>query len=376
MNDDFYNNSNKGQGLNALIPPKNQEEQNSADELEKRINNKVNDAVSNFSGMAQLEKEDSSSPDFEFSQNEFRSDLKQSTTTPQVSDKDIFSNTSSLKETAPSFPKEEKVFYIETEKIKPNPLQPRKNISPDSIQELAQSIREYGILEPLIVSRQEKETESGTEVEYILIAGERRWRAARYLGMPTVPAIIKRPSGEIARLEMALIENIQRQDLDPISKAQGFQKLIEEFGLTQQALAIRLGKSRETIANTLRLLQLPYEAQKLLQEGVINEGHARAILLFSNPEKRRVFLKEILAKKLSGREAWELAQNYLRVNKKSSVVRKRTSLDPQDLQWKEKLENILQTPVVIKRKGEKGAIELKFYSSEDFQRILKKLVQE
>ncbi|MFA5360808.1 MAG: ParB/RepB/Spo0J family partition protein, partial [Candidatus Paceibacterota bacterium] len=213
------------------------------------------------------------------------------------------------------------------------------------------------------------------EVEYELIAGERRLLAAKMLGLPTVPVIIRKPVGEQKKLELALIENIQREDLTPIAKARAFARLIDEFGLTQQSLAQRIGKSRESIANTLRLLQLSMEAQKALEEGRINEGHARAILLFSNAEKRRIFLREILARNLSGRESLELAQHYLHLNQKQSLEmrRRNISLDPQDLELKEKLENLLGTPVLIKKKGDQGAIEIKFFSRQDLDKILNKI---
>jgi ParB family chromosome partitioning protein len=273
---------------------------------------------------------------------------------------------------------EDKVFYIEVDKVKPNPEQPRKTFSEETIKELADSIREHGILEPLVVTREEKDTGYGTNVEYELISGERRLLASKMLGLPTVPVIIRKPIPEHKKLELALIENIQREDLASISKARAFARLIKEFGLTQQALAARIGKSREVIANTLRLLQLSYEAQHALEQGKINEGHARAILLFNNPEKRRLFLQEILSKNLSGRESLELAQHYLqdnlKNNKKETLSRRQNvSLDPEDLEVKEKLEDFLQTPVIIKKKGGQGAIEIKFFSQEDLSKILNRI---
>lgn len=271
---------------------------------------------------------------------------------------------------------EEKIFYIETDKIKPNPYQPRKIFSEESLKELADSIKEYGILEPLVALRVEKETETGTTVEYQLISGERRLMAAKLLNLPTVPVIIRKPIEEQKQLELALIENIQREDLDPISKAQAFYKLINEFNLTQQELAQRIGKSRELIANTLRLLQLPLEAQNALKIGKINEAHARALLLFNQPEKRRIFLKEILAKNLSGREALDLAQKLTGDlgTKKTKERRRNVSLEPEDIELKEKLEEALGTPVYIKKKGEQGAIEIKFYSQKDLEKILGKIL--
>ncbi len=356
-----------GQGLNALIPP--QKNHDSSD-LEEKINQKVNESISHF---PQELKE-------QFSLHNLRKDFQKDLQDNNQSniafvDKKVDTGKIQNNETEeqPILKTEDKIFQIETDKIKSNPYQPRHNFSEESIEELAESIREFGILEPLLVTRLEKETEHGTEVEYQLLAGERRLMAAKKLGLPTVPVIIKTPLEEKRKLELALIENIQREDLDLISKARAFERLIQEFGLTQQELAQRLGKSREVIANSLRLLQLPLEIQKALEEGVINEGHARALLLFTNPEKRRTFFKEILAKNLSGREAWELAQRYLQLEGKPNRPRQNLAADPQTLEWKEKLEEYFAAPVVIKKKGEKGAIEIKFFSERELETILEKL---
>ncbi len=377
-----------GQGINALIPPKNNKSQYplidnvdivepSEGALEEKISGKLNDTFSNF-------PQDLTPPS-----NSIKKDFQEDFQQTHKEENTASDNISGLQETIPeavqskpvlssSFLVEDKIFYIEVDKIKPNPQQPRKSFSEETIKELADSIQEHGILEPLIATRLEKETEYGTDVEYQLISGERRLLASKMLGLPTVPVIIRKPMEERKKLEMALIENIQREDLTPISKAKAFARLIKEFGLTQQALAKRIGKSREVIANTLRLLQLSYEAQNALEQGKINEGHARAILLFSNPEKRRLFLQEILSKSLSGRESLELAQHYLQNNlsnnKKETLSRRRNvSLDPEDLEAKERLEDFLQTPVLIKKKGGQGAIEIKFFSQEDLSKILNRI---
>lgn len=325
-----------GQGINALIPPKKNQSQYpltdnvdivepSEGALEEKISEKLNNTFSNFP--------QDLTPPLNSIKKDFQEDFQQA----HVKEDTTSNNISGLQETIPeivqdklvsgSYLLEDKVFYIEVDKIKPNPEQPRKVFSNETIKELADSIGEYGILEPLIVTREEKETEYGADVEYQLISGERRLLASKMLGLPTVPVIIRKPMEERKKLELALIENIQREDLTPISKAKAFARLIKEFGITQQSLAERIGKSREVIANTLRLLQLSYEAQNALEQGKINEGHARAILLFSNPEKRRLFLQEILSKNLSGRESLELAQHYLQINlsnnKKETLSRRR-----------------------------------------------------
>jgi len=378
-----------GQGLNALIPPKklypeqSRRDQNSS-QLEERINHKVNESVSHFpSDLMNPKPLENLREDFKA---DFKAEITPEQTKRQSFDKlrinpersrtgQFFQETFHTEK-----PKvvEEKIFQIETDKIKPNPYQPRHLFTEDSLKELADSIREFGILQPLLVTRVEKETEKGTEVEYQLIAGERRLMAAKMIGLITVPVIIRRPIEEQKKLEMALIENIQREDLGVISKAKAFERLINKFGLTQQELASRIGKSREVIANTLRLLQLPLEVQKAIEEGLINEGHARAILLLNNPEKRKLFFKEIISKNLSGREAMDLAQRYLTLEGKTNNPsaggrRQNLSTDPQDLEWKEKLEEYFQMPVFIKKKGERGAIEIKFFTEKDFDTILKKL---
>jgi len=370
-----------GKGINALVPPKsnfsNQPddgllrnenfEEITDDALEEKISEKINNTFNNF-------PQEIASP-LNGIKKDFQEDF-QSSFSVEGSDKTesvLDSQDRTARAAKPLL--EEKVFYIEVEKIKPNSQQPRKVFSEETIKELADSIREYGILEPLIVVRTEKEIATGSEVEYELVSGERRLMAAKMLGLPTVPVIIRKPLEEQKKLELALIENIQREDLTPISKARAFARLIDEFGLTQESLAERVGKSRESIANNLRLLQLSTEAQNALEQGRINEGHARAILLFNNSEKRRIFLREILARNLSGRESLELAQHYLRLDQKQepSLRRRNISLDPADLELKEKLEDLFQTPVFIKKKGEQGAIEIKFFSREDLNKILNRI---
>lgn len=264
--------------------------------------------------------------------------------------------------------KSEKIFYLETNKIRPNPLQPRRYFSEESIEELAESIREFGVLEPIIVYRREEEKEAGTEVYYELISGERRLLAAKKLGLETIPAIIRQEPAEKEKLEMALIENLQREDLTPINKARAYRRLMEEFGLTQEEVAQKVSKSREVVANTLRLLQLPIEAQKALEQGKINEAQARAILMLSNPQKRLALLAEILRRNLSGREAEELAKRQL--GYQPAKMRKTYASEPEDLSLKEKLESFFNTPVIIKKGKNGGEISIKFYSEEELSKII------
>jgi len=225
-----------GQGLNALIPPKKNHD---SSDLEDKINQKVNESISHF---PQELKEQFPLPNLRENFQKDLQDNNQASVTIVNEKVEVKKVRNEESEEQPIFKSEDKIFQIETDKIKSNPYQPRHNFSEESIEELAESIREFGILEPLLVTRIEKETEHGTEVEYQLLAGERRLMAAKKLGLPTVPVIIKAPLEEKRKLELALIENIQREDLDLISKARAFERLIHEFGLTQQELAQRLGK--------------------------------------------------------------------------------------------------------------------------------------
>ena len=204
------------------------------------------------------------------------------------------------------------IFYLETSKIKPNPLQPRREFDQTSLEELANSIKEYGILEPLIVTRSEKETQVGRDVEYQLLAGERRLMAAKIAGLSTVPTIIKDNIEDQEKLEIALVENIQREDLNPIEKAKGFANLMDKFGLSQREVAFRVGKSREAVANALRLLQLPSEIQRALEEKKITEGHARIILSLPGSDKQRMLLGRILSYNLTVRQTEITAKELIR----------------------------------------------------------------
>src|SRR3989344_5767702 len=175
--------------------------------------------------------------------------------------------------------KAESIFWIETEKIRPNPLQPRREFDEVKLNELAESIKQYGILQPLVVVRMEREAETGTAVDYELIAGERRVRAAKHANPNHFSLIIRdEPSGKV-KLELALIENVQREDLNPIERGRAFKQLMDEFNLSQKDVGARVGKSREYVANTIRLLSLPDYIQKAVVDRRINEGHTRPLLM-------------------------------------------------------------------------------------------------
>lgn len=273
-----------------------------------------------------------------------------------------------------SSPPQEAIFLIEIEKIKPNPHQPRRNFDEESLKELAASIREFGILQPLIVSKIEKEVESGTEVEYKLIAGERRLMAAKMLGWERVPAIIKNIAQQSDQLEIAITENLQRTDLNPIETARAYAKLQDEFRLTQREIATRLGKSRETIANTLRLLNLPSEIQEALAKNQINESQARLLLIIDDLNQQQNLFKEILNNNLSVRE---LRQRIRKPAQESTPeIQNLITVDPEIVNLQEKLTELLGAQVKINppATGEKGGkIVITFYSPEEIQGIIEKL---
>jgi ParB family chromosome partitioning protein len=193
------------------------------------------------------------------------------------------------------------IFWIEIEKIKPNAYQPRKDFDEEALVSLGESIKKYGILQPIIVNKIEKRTERGISYEYQIVAGERRWRAAQKIGLRQVPVIIREQSNR-EKLEIALIENVQRRNLNPIDKAEAFDRLREEFGLLEKEIARIAGTSREAIANSLRILTLPLEVKKALKEGTISEGHARALLGANDVKLIKELLEEIIANGYSVRE--------------------------------------------------------------------------
>lgn len=194
---------------------------------------------------------------------------------------------------------DQQIFHLETELLQPNPLQPRGLISPDSLVDLVASIREHGIIEPLVVAR--------TPAGYQIIAGERRWRAAKMMGLTTVPVLVKETSAK-GMLEMALVENVQREDLNPIERAQAFQRLIEEFGLPLSEIAKRIGKSESYVSNTMRLMALPDAIKDGLISSAITEGHARAIAGLGDVKLMVDAYKTILAESASVRRAEDLAR--------------------------------------------------------------------
>lgn len=261
------------------------------------------------------------------------------------------------------------IFWVELEKIKPNPHQPRKDFDEEKLKSLAESIRQYGVLQPLVVTRREFEKpEGGIAVEYELIAGERRLRAARIASIQQVPVIIK--SGEedaLLKLELAIIENVQREDLNPIDRALAFHRLASEFGFKHTAIGKKIGKSREFISNTLRLLGLPDEIKEAIANFSISEGHGRTLMMLNDrPEEQNTLFKEIVYKNLTVRETETIARRIAH----DKVRKKERAFDPELVELEDKLSETFGTRVQIEQRDNGGKILIDYFSSEDIKNIL------
>ncbi|GAW93656.1 ParB/RepB/Spo0J family partition protein [Calderihabitans maritimus] len=257
------------------------------------------------------------------------------------------------------------VVELKVESINPNRYQPRKEFDDAKLEELANSIKQHGIVQPVVV----RPLGNGN---YELVAGERRWRACCKLGMKTIPAIIKEMSDREAT-EAALIENVQREDLNPLEEAWAYRTLIEEFKLTQEEVARRVGKSRSFIANTLRLLSLPCSVQDMVSEGLLTAGHARALLAVEDSAVQEELANRVVAKGLSVRETEALVRKFKEQQTEKGEGRdsnRGARLDPVYRDIAERLESFLGTRVKIKQRGEQGKIEIDFYSQEDLGRIV------
>jgi ParB family chromosome partitioning protein len=254
---------------------------------------------------------------------------------------------------------------VPVDAIRPNPWQPRTHFDEQELEELAQSIREHGVLQPVLVSQQ-------PDGSFQLITGERRWRAVQLAGMSTVPAMVKETT-PLASLEMALVENIQRRDLNPLEEAHAFRQLIEEHGLTQEKLAQRIGKSRVAVTNTLRLLNLPDEVRQALADGALSEGHARAILM-ANGEARRVrLLARVLQDRLSVRDTETLARE---MNTSRAGPAESPPADPDVERLEDAFRQALGTRVRLMRGRHGGRLIIHFFSDEELQGIYEAIVRE
>jgi len=260
------------------------------------------------------------------------------------------------------------IFWVETDKIRPNPYQPRREFDERALADLADSVRQYGVLQPLVVTRHEIEKpDGGLAVEYELIAGERRLRASQIARLQQVPVIIRAEEDGRMKLELAIIENLQREDLNPVDRARAFLRLAEEFTMTHAQIGKKMGKSREYVSNSLRLLQLPQEIMDGLQSGKISEGHARTLMmLIDRPEEQSTLFKEIVYKKMSVRESEQVARSIA----KERARRKELPRDPKLEQYQKTLTEQLGTRVFIEQGLVGGKIVIDFFSPEDIETIL------
>ena len=249
------------------------------------------------------------------------------------------------------------VLYVSIDDIKPNAAQPRKNFDEEKLEELAASIERHGVIQPIVLRRLGK--------GYEIVAGERRWRAARIAGLKEVPSVVKELTDEENML-LAIIENMQREDLNPIEEAEGLKKMIETYGLTQEQVSYSVGKSRPYITNSLRLLKLPGRVQELTAEGKISTGHARALASVKRQQKQVDLVVRAAREGLSVRQIEKLAKEVKEPASKPKPKKK--SADEKRVE--EDLRKALGTKVNLNRKGKKGKIEIEFYSSEELERLI------
>jgi ParB family chromosome partitioning protein len=261
-----------------------------------------------------------------------------------------------------------KTITVSIEDIVPNPFQPRKEFDPEKLRDLADSIQAHGLIQPLAVRK--------VNQQYQLIAGERRWRASKLAGLTTVPVVLIE-TDDRGLMEMALVENLQREDLNPLEAALAYRRLIDEFNLTQEEVAARVGRSRPAIANTMRLLSLPEPVQKAVATGEISEGHARALLGLKRPEDAIRLCQEISAQDLSVRATEQAVRNLesgvSRETKRKVVPPAMKIKDPDLGAIEDQIRLILGTHVRINGTNDRGKIEIDYYSSEDLTRLLEKI---
>ena len=263
------------------------------------------------------------------------------------------------------------IFQLEVDKIKPNPHQPRREFDESSLREMASSIAEFGIIQPLVVTKRVFETPTGTGVEYELIAGERRLRAARLAGLERVPAIIRNTPPKKEKLEMAIIENIQRENLNPIESARAFSQLQDEFNMTQREIAARVGKSRESIANTMRLLSLPTYVQEAVAVGRVSESQARLLLTIADFSAQQNLFEELIKNNLSVRE---LRSRIVSASARANAVRRFNETDPEIRHLEERLSELLGTKVKVEKSGDTGRITISFASPEELKGIIDRVL--
>lgn len=270
------------------------------------------------------------------------------------------------------------VFWVEVGKILPNPLQPRKEFDPEHLRSLSDSIRQYGVLQALVVTRLEipKENGDGLDTRYELIAGERRLRAAKMAGVSKVPVLIRTgEEGDKLKLELAIIENVQREDLNSVDRARAFEQLTEKFDMTHADIAKKVGKSREYVSNSLRILSLPEHVVEAITAKKITEGHARPLLMLNDkPEEQTTLLKEIVHKDMSVRQAELIARQIS--PKKAKVKTVAGAASDMFSQFAKEFQDMLGTRVEIQKKQNGGRIYIDFFSEGDLENILSRLKHE
>lgn len=261
------------------------------------------------------------------------------------------------------------IFWIEVDKIEPNPYQPRQEFDEDKIKDLSESIRQYGVLQPLVVTRKEVERpDGGLYTQYELIAGERRLRASKMAGILQVPAIIRTgDQTDKMKLELAIIENLQREDLNPLDRAEAFMRLVKEFNLKHVEVAQKVGKSREYVSNSLRILALPQDMLDALVAKKINEGHTRPLLMLSDrPEEQMTLFQDIVLRRLTVREAEQMARRI-------AIGKVRVldyQVDPNIIEAEERLSQRFGAKVKVEKKEKGGRLTIAFFSPEDLHKLL------
>lgn len=261
------------------------------------------------------------------------------------------------------------IFWVEVEKVNPNPFQPRKEFDEARLKDLSESIRQYGVLQPLVVTRKEHQKEDGgLVVEYELISGERRLRASKMAGLSQVPVVIRsNEETDLMKLELAIIENLQREDLNCVDRAKAFQKLVDDFGFKHTQIAMKMGKSREYVSNSLRILALPEHMLTAVAEGKMSEGHTRPLLMLTDrKDEQETLFKEIIYKKINVRDAELIARKIAteRARKKDVIF------DPEIAVFEEKFAESLGTRVHIEKSEKGGKITIDFFSNDDVRAIL------
>lgn len=264
------------------------------------------------------------------------------------------------------------IFWVEVDKIRPNPFQPRREFDEAKLNDLARSIRQYGVIQPLTVTRREiQKPDGGIATEYELVAGERRLRASKIAGVTTVPALIRETEDDDkTKLELAIVENLQREDLNPVDRAKAFAQLVTEFGFKHSEVAEKVGKSREYVSNSIRLLALPQEMLDALMAGKINEGHTRPLLMLADrPQEQNTLFREVMLKRLTVRDTESIARRiaYDKVRKKEYLY------SPEILDMEKELGEALGTRVAIETKENGGKLVIDFMGEDDLRVIFSNL---